>query len=95
MGLLKSTSTHDLAQYTAVKGPVTITVGPGVRAVQVRGCQPWVRLGDTLDDAIAAAFRPARRRCLGGTGCLWSGLSWVRGCTGQPGRLAGAGLWAC
>ena len=54
MGLLKSTSTHDLAQYTAVKGPVTITVGPGVRAMQVRGCQPWVRLGDTLDDAIVA-----------------------------------------
>ena len=71
MGLLKSTSTHDLAQYTSVKGPVTITVGPGVRAVQVRGCKPWVRLGDTLDDPIAApgassVLPPARDSPLAG-----------------------------
>ena len=84
------TSTHDLAQYTSVKGPVTITVGPGVRAVQVRGCKPWVRLGDTLDDAIAAAVPPGTSAVPGGDGLFVVGLEFGPGCTGLPGRLAGA-----
>jgi hypothetical protein len=33
----------------------TITIGPGVRAVKVQRCQPWFRLGDSLDAIIAAA----------------------------------------
>jgi hypothetical protein len=56
--LLKSTNTRDVADYISVRGPATITVGSGVKAVQVRGCQPWSRLGDTLDEVIAAARKP-------------------------------------
>jgi hypothetical protein len=56
--LLKSTSTRDLADFISVMGPATITVGPGVKAVKVRGCQPWSRLGDSLDEVIAAASKP-------------------------------------
>ncbi len=53
--LLRSTSTRDIAESSVVKGPVTITVGSGVKAVKVSSCQPWYRLGDTLDAVIAAA----------------------------------------
>ena len=56
--LLKSTSTRDIIENSIVTGPATITVGPGVKAVQVRRCQPWSRLGDNLDDVIAAASKP-------------------------------------
>jgi hypothetical protein len=56
--LLKSTSMHDLVDYSTVEGPETITVGPGIKAVRVSGCQPWHRLGDTLDEVIAAATKP-------------------------------------
>jgi deoxyribonuclease V len=41
-----------------VKGPATITVGPGVKAVQVGKCQPWYPLGDDLDAVIAVASEP-------------------------------------
>jgi hypothetical protein len=51
--LLKSTSTRDVADFSSVKGPTTVTVGPSVKAVKVSGCQPWQRLGDTLDAVIA------------------------------------------
>ena len=95
VGLLKSTSTHDLAQYTSVKGPVTITVGPGVRAVQVRGCKPWVRLGDTLDDAIAAAVPPGTSAVPGGDGLFVVGLEFGPGVYRTAGQAGGAGLWAC
>lgn len=53
--LLKSTNTDDIVDNGSVKGPMTITVGPGVKAVEVSGCQPWRRLGDNLDAVIAAA----------------------------------------
>ena len=56
--LLKSTSTRDIIENSIVTGPATITVGPGVKAVQVCRCQPWSRLGDNLDDVIAAASKP-------------------------------------
>lgn len=55
--LLKSTSTRDIMENSIVAGPATITVGPGVRAVEVRRCQPWSRLGDNLDAVIAAASK--------------------------------------
>jgi hypothetical protein len=58
VALLKSTNTHDIADFSTVGGSITITVGPGVKAVQVRGCQPWSRLGDSLDEIIAAASQP-------------------------------------
>ncbi len=53
--LLKSTNTHEIINNGRVKGPMTVTIGPGVRAVEVRDCQPWQRLGDDLDAAIQAA----------------------------------------
>jgi hypothetical protein len=53
--LLKSTNTRDYVNNSIVRGPATITVGPGVKAVEVRRCQPWHRLGDTLDAVIEAA----------------------------------------
>jgi hypothetical protein len=53
--LLKSTNTHDIVNNGNFRGPATITVGPGVKAVDVRHCQPWHRLGDSLDAVIAAA----------------------------------------
>lgn len=55
IALLRSTRTSDIMDNLIVKGPATITVGPGVKAVNVRGCQPWSRLGDNLDAVIAAA----------------------------------------
>jgi hypothetical protein len=55
--LLKSTSTRDVVDFSTVKGPATITVGPGIKAVKVSGCQPWHRLGDNLDEVIAAASK--------------------------------------
>ena len=55
--LLRSTSTRDIAESSGISGPATITVGPGVKAVKVSGCQPWYRLGDTLDAVIAAAAK--------------------------------------
>jgi hypothetical protein len=55
--LLRSTSTRDVAESAIVKGPATITVGPGIKAVHVHGCQPWSRLGDSLDEVIAAAAK--------------------------------------
>jgi hypothetical protein len=58
--LLKSTSTRDILENSIVAGAATITVGPGVKAVQVRRCQPWYRLGDSLDEVIAAAGEPRR-----------------------------------
>jgi hypothetical protein len=56
--LLRSTNTHDIVNNSIVRGPATITVGPGVKAVQVLKCQPWYRLGDNLDAVIAAASKP-------------------------------------
>jgi restriction system protein len=53
--LLSSTNTHDIINNDNVSGPVTITVGPGVKAVQVEGFKPWQRIGDDLDSAIQAA----------------------------------------
>ncbi len=58
VALMKSTSMRDLVDFSTVKGPITITVGPGIRAVKVSGCQPWQRLGDSLDEVIAAARKP-------------------------------------
>jgi hypothetical protein len=55
--LLRSTSTRDVAESAIVKGPATITVGPGIKAVHVHGCQQWSRLGDSLDEVIAAAAK--------------------------------------
>ena len=42
--LLKSTSTRDIVNNSIVRGPATITVGPGVKAVEVRKCQPCTGL---------------------------------------------------
>jgi hypothetical protein len=47
--LLSLTSTRDVIDFARVAGPVTITVGPGVKAVQVAGRQPWELLADDLD----------------------------------------------
>lgn len=44
VALLSSTSTQDIIDNNNVTGPDTITVGPGVKAVQVSGCLPWKRL---------------------------------------------------
>ena len=59
VALMKSTSMRDVVDFSTVKGPITITVGPGIRAVKVSGCQPWQRLGDSLDEIIAAARKPS------------------------------------
>jgi hypothetical protein len=56
--LLKSTNTHDIVNNGSVRGPATITVGTGVKAVEVRHCQRWQRLGDTLDAVVAAINVP-------------------------------------
>jgi hypothetical protein len=39
--LLKSTNTNDVIDNNNVTGPATITVGPGVKAVDTTGCKPW------------------------------------------------------
>jgi hypothetical protein len=57
IALLRSTSTRDIMENLIVGGPATITVGPGVKAVEVSRCQPWSRLGDSLDEVIAAAAK--------------------------------------
>jgi hypothetical protein len=41
--LLSSTSTQDVIDNGNVAGPVTITIGPGVKAVSLAGWQPWHR----------------------------------------------------
>ena len=56
--LLRSTKTGDIVNNSIVRGPAAITVGTGVRAVEVHRCQPWQRLCDNLDAAIAAASEP-------------------------------------
>jgi hypothetical protein len=43
--LLSSTNTEDIIDNNNVTGPATITVGPGVHAVQVGGCNTWHRVG--------------------------------------------------
>jgi hypothetical protein len=43
--LLSSTNTSDIIDNNNVTGPATITVGPGVKAVQVTGCNTWHRIG--------------------------------------------------
>jgi len=43
--LLSSTNTSAIIDNNNVTGPATITVGPGVKAVQVTGCNTWHRLG--------------------------------------------------
>ena len=53
--LLRSTSVRDIVENGIITGPATITVGPGVKAVKVSGCQHGHRLGDNLDAVIAAA----------------------------------------
>jgi hypothetical protein len=58
IALLKSTRTSDIMDNLIVRGPATITVGPGVKAVYAQRCQPWRRLGDDLDAVIAAATVP-------------------------------------
>ncbi|WP_300604569.1 hypothetical protein [Trebonia sp.] len=55
--LLRSTNTNDIVNNGLVKGPATITVGPGVKAVEVRRCQFWYRLGDNLDEVISEASK--------------------------------------
>jgi len=39
--LLKSANTNDVIDNNNVTGPATITVGPGVKAVDTTGCKPW------------------------------------------------------
>ena len=43
--LLSSTSTNDIIDNNNVTGPATITVGPGVKAVDTSGCNTWHRIG--------------------------------------------------
>jgi hypothetical protein len=91
--LLKSTSTNDVVDYISVRGPATITVGPGVKAVQVRGCQRWARLGDTFDEVLAAASKPAPAG-FSGDGLFVVGLDITRGVYRTLGP-AGAGGGSC
>jgi hypothetical protein len=42
--LLGSTDTSNIIDNNNVTGPATITVGPGVKAVQTSGCLPWHRV---------------------------------------------------
>jgi hypothetical protein len=44
VALLSSTNTNSIIDNNNVTGPDTITVGPGVRAVEVTGCNTWHRL---------------------------------------------------
>ncbi len=62
VALLRSTSTRDVMDFNMVQGPFTITVGPGVKAVKTSRCQPWHRLGDTLEAAVAGVPRPTSPR---------------------------------
>lgn len=43
--LLSSTNTNDIIDNNNVTGPATITVGAGVKAVAVNGCNPWQKIG--------------------------------------------------
>jgi hypothetical protein len=43
--LLSSTNTSDIIDNNIVKGTATITVGPGVKAVDTEGCKTWHRIG--------------------------------------------------
>ena len=43
--LLSSTNTSDIIDNNNVTGPATITVGPGVKAVDTSGCNTWHRIG--------------------------------------------------
>jgi hypothetical protein len=42
--LLSSTNTSDIIDNNNVTGPATITVGPGVKAVDISGCEMWSRV---------------------------------------------------
>ncbi len=67
--LLTSTSNRDIKNFVSVKGPATITIGPGIKAVQVRDCRPWQRLGDDLDTVIQTAARESQGDSLPGATC--------------------------
>jgi hypothetical protein len=41
--LLGSTDTSNIIDNNNVTGPATITVGPGVKAVDISGCEVWSR----------------------------------------------------
>jgi hypothetical protein len=43
--LLSSTDTNSIIDNNNVTGPATITVGPGVKAVDTSGCNAWNRTG--------------------------------------------------
>jgi len=77
--LLSSANTLDIINNSNFAGPATITVGPGVKAVSVSGCQPWHWQGTDLDEAIDAAFRGPRGEnslasSMGGDGLYVVGL---------------------
>lgn len=43
--LLSSTNTSDIIDNNNITGRATITVGPGVKAVDTSGCNTWHRIG--------------------------------------------------
>lgn len=43
--LLSSTNTSDIIDNNNITGRATITVGPGVKAVDTSGCDAWHRIG--------------------------------------------------
>jgi restriction system protein len=45
--LLSSMDPDDVIDNGVVTRPVSITVGPGVKAIKVRGCQPWHLIADS------------------------------------------------
>jgi hypothetical protein len=46
VALLASTNTSDIVDNNNVTGPDTVTVGPGVHAMETEGCQPWHKVGN-------------------------------------------------
>jgi hypothetical protein len=49
LSLRSSTSSRDLLDFVRVAGQATVMIGPEVRAVEARGCQPWQWIAADLD----------------------------------------------
>ncbi|HEY1698805.1 MAG TPA: AAA domain-containing protein [Trebonia sp.] len=50
--LLASPDICDVIKYYPVRGQLTVTIGPGVKAVRVRDCLPWRRSEEGREPAI-------------------------------------------
>jgi hypothetical protein len=82
--LHRSGNAASILDWAFVAGSAVMVVGPGVKAVRIDGCLPWVRLGGTLDTVVQAAIPPSTP-VITGDGMFIVGLDVQPGVYRSPG----------